>query len=418
VCLHYALFNSDKTVTIFANKADTAREILGKITIGLENLPFFLQPGVKNFNKGSIEFDNGSRILTFATTSSSARSYTSSLVYLDEFAWVDNDVEFYTSVYPIISSGNTSRVIISSTPNGLNLFYKLLTDARNKRNDFVPIEVFWWEVPGRDEEWKQKTIQNTSERQFEQEFGCKFLGSNGTLIPSHVLETLVYSDPLTDPKANYKIYVKVKQNHQYLLCVDVARGTGRDYSAISVLDITKKPYEQVAVFRDNEISVLELVEKVVNIALEYNSAYVLVENNDLGSQVLDDLNFVYDYDNIVIIDRKLGLKTTKRSKLLGCIRLKELLTSQQLIIKNYETILELSCFVEKQGSYSADKDSDHDDLAMTLVLFAYFEKTNDFEAIHEDAAKEHSEDYSTPPDIMGSEDEEHESLVEANWLFQ
>lgn len=406
--LHHALFNTDKTILIFANKADTSREILNKIVIGLENLPFFLQPGVNSFNKGSIDFDNGSRILTFATTSTSARSYSGSLVYLDEFAWVDNDIEFYMSVYPVISSGETSKVVISSTPNGLNLFYKIWNDAKHHNNDFIPIEINWWNVPGRDTEWKEKTIKNTSERQFNQEFECKFLGSSGTLIPAEVLERLTYQE--LSPNQGMYFYQSPQHHHKYMIVSDVSRGVGKDYSVISVIDITQKPYQHVCIFRDNMITPIQLAATINDLAILYYMAYVLIENNDLGQQTLDELNLSHEYENIIFIDRNIGVKTTKKLKTLGCIRLKDLLVNQQFITFDYHTIRELGTFVEKNGSYRADKETDHDDIVMTLVIFAWFEKSKYFEYYIDDSQQTLVHD--EPVSIQSSYYEDHPDSIE------
>lgn len=401
--LHFAIFNTDKNITIFANKADTAREILDKIMTNLEHLPFFLQPGVKSYNKSRIEFDNNSRILTFATTKSSARSYSSSIAYLDEFAWVDNDVEFYTSVYPIISSGTNSKIIISSSARNMNLFYKLVTDAKNQKNNFKVLEVNWWDVPGRDQAWKEETIRNTSERQFEQEHGNKFLGSAGTLIPADILEKLVYADPKGVIRNTY-IYKKAQLDHSYVLCADPAHGTLKDDSAISVIDITQLPYEQVLTFYDNTIAPMAFAKRITEIANDYNNAFILIENNDIGSQVAKDILFDYEYENIWMTGTLPGIKTTKKSKLIGCIALKELLSTQKIIINDFKTITQLSCFVDKNGKYSADSGTDHDDLVMTLVLLAYAHKSKILESINDETLLTQENEDNEPPMIMKSDD--------------
>lgn len=401
--LHFALFNTDKTITIFANKADTAREILDKIMTNLENLPFWLQAGVTGFNKSRIEFDNGSRILTFATTKSSARSYSSAIAYLDEFAWVDNDVEFYTSVYPIISSGSTSRIIISSSARNLNLFYKLVTDARQGKNSYKLFEVNWWDVPGRDQKWKEETIKNTSERQFDQEHGNKFLGSSGTLIPADVLEKIAYIDPISTKRNTY-YYKKPQENRKYVATVDTAHGTLKDDSAISIFDVTEKPYEQVATFFDNTIAPSAFAGVVVNLAKEYNDAFIVVENNEIGGQVASDIVFDREYENVLYANGlEPGIKMTKKSKLVGCIALKELLSTEKMIINDFKTLSQLSCFIDKGGKYAADSNTDHDDLVMTLVLLAWADKTDNIEMMTDNGEKA-GNNIDEPPDIMSSED--------------
>jgi len=267
--LHYAIFNKHKSIGILANKAATSREILGRIQRMLENLPFFLQPGVVEYNKGNVEFGNGSTLMAAATSSDSIRGFSFNVVYLDEFAFVENADTFYTSTYPVISSGSNTKVLITSTPNGMNLFYKLWEDARMGRNDFVPVKVHWSENPKRDNKWKETTLKNIGKRQFQQEYECAFHGSSGTLISGEKLAELVWQEPIQETE-NTKIYERVKKGHSYLINVDVGEGVGSDFSVINVTDITTQPYKQVMVYRSNEISPMVLPEYVERFAKEYN----------------------------------------------------------------------------------------------------------------------------------------------------
>ena len=262
--LHYALFNDNIRIAILANKAETARELLQRLQLSYENLPKWLQQGVGSWNKGSLELENGSKIIAASTSSSAVRGNSFNIIFLDEFAFIPNHIaeQFFSSVYPTISSGKTTKVIIISTPNGMNMFYKLWHDAERGKNDYTPLEVHWSAVPGRDAKWKEETIRNTSQRQFTQEFECEFLGSVDTLIAPSKLRTMVYSDPVQRNKG-FDMYEEPKTEHQYLMTVDVARGTGKDYSAFIVFDITSFPYRIVAKYRNNEIKPIERQQETI-----------------------------------------------------------------------------------------------------------------------------------------------------------
>ena len=249
----YLLFQPEQTIAILANKGSTAREMLARITTMLEHVPFFLQPGTKVLNKGSIEFENDSRIIASATGANSIRGMSVNLLYLDEFAFVDNAEQFYTSTYPVVTSGGKSKVIITSTANGIgNMYHKLYEGAQNKKNEYIPYTVNWWDVPGRDEKWKESTIANTSELQFEQEFGNSFLGTGNTLINANTLLGLQGHDALWT-RDNVYLYQEPKKDSQYIMTVDVARGRGQDYSTFSIIDVSEKPFKQVGIYRDNLI---------------------------------------------------------------------------------------------------------------------------------------------------------------------
>lgn len=378
--LHYAIFNKHKSIGILANKAATSREILSRIQRMLENLPFFLQPGVVEYNKGNVEFGNGSILMAAATSSDSIRGYSFNVVYLDEFAFVENADTFYTSTYPVISSGETTKVLITSTPNGMNLFYKLWEDARMGRNDFVPVKVHWSENPKRDIKWKETTLKNIGKRQFQQEYECAFHGSSGTLISGEKLAELVWQEPIQETE-NTKIYERVKKGHSYLINVDVGEGVGSDFSVINVTDITTQPYKQVMVFRSNEISPMVLPEYIERFAKEYNEAFVLIETNSIGSQVSNILWHEYEYENMIVTATKnqenfvsggfgsnaeIGLRITKKSKRIGCTNIKALIENDIYIVNDFTTINELQTFVQKGISYEAEEGK-NDDVVMTLV---------------------------------------------------
>ena len=381
--LHYAIFHADKKIGILANKGATAREMLSRITLMLENLPFFLQPGCKILNKGNIKFSNNSEIIAAATSGSSIRGLSMNVIFLDEFAFVHNANEFYTSTYPVISSGKDTKVIITSTPNGIgNMFYKLWEGAIQGANEFKPFTIKWNDVPGRDEEWKRQTIANSSELQFRQEFEVNFIGSSQTLINSEVLLGLQARTPL---KTQYGIqyYVEPVEGHDYIITVDVSKGRGQDYSTFTVFDITGEgqSFVQVCTYRDNLISPLMFPELIVRAAKIYNGALVIIENNDAGQVVCNSVYHDYEYDNTFVQSSVkssgIGVTMTKRVKRIGCSNLKDLIEGGKLQIYDADAISELSSFEPKGESYSA-RGNTHDDMVMNLVLFAWFVSTDAF----------------------------------------
>jgi hypothetical protein len=298
--LWYVIFKGEQTVGILANKNAIAREMLARITLMLENLPFFLQPGCTALNKGSIGFSNNSRIIAAATSSSSIRGMSLNLVYLDEFAFVDNATEFYTSTYPVISSGKTSKIIITSTANGIgNMYHKLYEGALQGTNEFKSTRVDWWDVPGRDEKWKAMTIENTSQLQFDQEFGNSFHGTGNTLISADILLALRATNPI-EYANNIKIWDQPEEGHNYLMFVDVSRGRGQDYSTFTVIDVSQNPFVQVCTYRDNMISPLLFPDLIYKYATHYNEAYVVVESNDAGQVVCNGLYYDLEYENVFV----------------------------------------------------------------------------------------------------------------------
>ena len=385
--LHYVLFNDNVNVAILANKSSTARDLLGRLQLAYEHLPKWMQQGVLNWNKGSIELENGSRIVAASTSSSAVRGSTFNIIFLDEFAYVPNNIaeEFFSSVYPTISSGKTSKVMIVSTPHGMNMFYKMWMDSVNKRNDYAPVEVHWSEVPGRDEAWKEQTIRNTSESQFQTEFECEFLGSVDTLISATKIKTMAVVNPKRS--GGLDVYEMPKSKNIYVMTVDVSRGISSDYSAFVVLDVTQAPYKIVAKYRDNNIKPLVFPSIIEKVAKTYNNSFILVEINDLGQQVADNLQFELEYDNMMMVTQRgrsgqvlgggfsgrgnqLGLRMTKGTKKIGTSNLKSLIEGDKLIINDFDIISELSTFISKGKSFEAEAGST-DDLVMCLVIFSW-----------------------------------------------
>ena len=382
-----AIFNEEYTIGILANKGQLARDILSRIQKAYEYLPQWLQQGIMTWNKGSLELENGSKIFAYATSAAGVRGGTYNLIFLDEFAFVPHNmaVEFFTSTYPVISSGQTSKVIIVSTPNGLNLFYKMWTDAIEKRSTYKTLEVHWSQVPGRDLIWKEETIRNTSEEQFRQEFETEFIGSNATLISGSKLRSLAFHDPIV-MEENFNIYEQPIPGHLYIATVDCSEGVNMDYSTINVLDATQAPYKQVARYRNNKLPLLFFPTVIYSIGKRYNEAFVLVETNNIGQQVVDILHYDLEYENIYKTEQhhikgqsissgfkrstSFGIKTTKSVKKIGCANLKTLVENDKLIINDFDTINEMNTFVRVRDSYAAEEGS-NDDIVMGLVLFSW-----------------------------------------------
>ena len=386
--LHYAVFNDNVNIGILANKAATARELLDRLQTAYENLPKWMQQGIISWNKGSLELENGSKILAASTSASAVRGMSFNIIFLDEFAFVPNHIadEFFSSVYPTISSGKSTKVIIVSTPKGMNHFYRMWHDAERGRNEFIPTDVHWSEVPGRDAKWKEQTISNTSEQQFKVEFECEFLGSVDTLINVSKLRNLVYNDPLKRNKG-LSVYEEPKEENNYLISVDVARGIGNDYSAFVVFDITTIPYKVVAVYRNNEIKPMLFPNIIWEMAKSYNKAYILVEVNDIGDQVASIMHYDLEYENVLMCSMRgragqivgsgfsgkrsqLGVRMTKAVKKLGCSNLKLLIEDDKLLTCDYDIISELTTFTQRNQSFEAEEGC-NDDLAMCLVIFAW-----------------------------------------------
>ena len=386
--LHYAVFNDSTNIGILANKAATARDLLGRLQTAYENLPKWMQQGIISWNKGSLELENGSKILAASTSASAVRGMSFNILFLDEFAFVPNHIaeSFFASVYPTITSGKNTKVIMVSTPHGMNHFYRYWHDAERNKNEYVPTDVHWSEVPGRDAVWKEQTIANTSEQQFRVEFECEFLGSVNTLIAPSILKNMVYDNPITK-NAGLDIYEKPEKEHNYIITVDVARGLGNDYSAFIVFDVTQFPYKVVAKYRNNEIKPMLFPNVILDVAKGYNNAYILVEVNDIGDQVASILQYDLEYENLLMASMRgrngqivgqgfsgkktqLGVRTTAAVKKLGCSNLKTMIEDHKLLTCDYEIISELTTFTQKHNSFEAEEGC-NDDLAMCLVLFAW-----------------------------------------------
>ena len=386
--LHYAVFNDNVNIAILANKASTARDLLGRLQLAYENLPKWMQQGIISWNKGSLELENGSKISSNSTSSSAVRGGSYNVIFLDEFAFIPNHIadDFFASVYPTISSGQSTKVIIVSTPRGMNHFYRMWHDAERNKNEYIPTDVHWAEVPGRDEKWKEQTIANTSEQQFKVEFECEFLGSVDTLINASKLRNMVYEDPIKRNKG-LDIYENPIEDHNYMITVDVARGIGNDYSAFVVADITTFPYKIVAKYRNNEIKPMLFPSVIEPIARAYNYSWILVEINDIGDQVANILHFDLEYDNILMCAQRgragqivgtgfsgkksyLGLRMTASVKKLGCSNLRTMIEDDKLIAYDYDIISELTTFTQRSNSFMAEEGC-NDDLVMCLVILSW-----------------------------------------------
>ena len=386
--LHYAIFNDNVNIGILANKAATARDLLGRLQMAYENLPRWMQQGIVAWNKGSLELENGSKIIAASTSASAVRGMSFNIIFLDEFAFVQNHLadDFFASVYPTISSGKSTKVIIVSTPHGMNHFYRMWHDAERGNNEYTPTEVHWSEVPGRDAKWKEQTIRNTSKQQFAIEFECEFLGSVDTLISAAKLKALVYETPV-EQNGKLSVYERPFKGRDYIVTVDVARGVGKDYSAFIVADITEFPYRVVATYRDNQVKPMLFPSIISDVGKAYNNAYVLCEVNDIGDQVASILFYDLEYENLLMVAMRgragqivgsgfsgvktqLGVKMSTTTKKIGCSNLKTLIEEDKLTFCDYNIISELTTFISKKQSFEAE-DGCNDDLAMCLVIFSW-----------------------------------------------
>ena len=386
--LHYAIFNANVNIAILANKASTARDLLNRLQFAYEKLPKWMQQGILVYNKGSMELENGSKIIAASTSASAVRGGSYNIIFLDEFAFIPNHIadQFFASVYPTISSGKNTKVIMVSTPHGMNHFYRYWHDAERGENEYVPTEVHWSEVPGRDDKWRAQTIKNTSEAQFRVEFECEFLGSVDTLIAPSKLKAMVYQNPTTR-NAGLDVYEQPIDKHDYMITVDVARGVGFDYSAFVVVDITEFPHRLVAKYRNNEIKPMLFPNIIWEVARNYNNAFILCEVNDIGDQVASILNYDLEYSNLLMCSMRgragqivgqgfsgkktqLGVKMSKTVKKVGSLNLKTMIEGDKVIINDYDIISELTTFISKSNSFEAEEGC-NDDLAMCLVIYAW-----------------------------------------------
>jgi hypothetical protein len=384
--LWYTLFNNNKTVAILAYKSDAAMEILSRYQLMYENVPIWMQQGIKTWNKGDVELENGSSVFTAATSSAGIRGKSVNLLYVDEVAIVPNNIaeQFFTSVYPVVSAGETTKIILTSTPLGYNHFWKFWNDAESGANGFKHLRVNYWEHPKRDEKWASEQKALLGDVKFNQEVLCAFLGSSNTLISPDTIARLspinyVYS------KDNLDILEEPKPGNFYMISADTSRGVERDYSAFTVINTTEYPFKVVAKYRDNKISPLLYPSVIHKVAKDYHNAYILVEINDIGQQIADILHNDLEYENMMWVgsdsrygqhisssgrDAKLGVRTTKQVKSIGCSSLKSLVENNKLLVFDKDIISEFSTFVETKGTFKADEGY-NDDLTMTLVLFSW-----------------------------------------------
>lgn len=425
---HYVTFNQSVNVAILANKLKTAKdELFAKLQLAYENLPHFLQQGVVEWNKTSLKLENGSRVVCDATSSSAIRGGSYNLLLLDEYAFLPSHIaeEFYSSTYPTISAGMTTKLIIVSTPNGMNHFHKLWVDANRPvghklKNRFVPVEVSWRDVPitpggpKRDDVWAAEQIANTSPEQFEQEYGCSFLGSSNTLISSSKLNVLAPEMPVSENLDGHRVYQVPESDKSYFLLADVSRGQGSDYSAFTVVDATTAPYKVVCTYKNNTISPFNFPTVIHNVAKSHNNAYVLIETNDLGGQVSNILHQDLEYDNVLmtkVLGRKgqvlsqgfggvgkneMGIRTTAQTKKIGCAILKRLIEEDKILLNDERIIAELMAFVSKSNTFKAEE-GHNDDLVMCLVFFAWLTRQEYFADLV-DQAKFNYEETIKPED--------------------
>ena len=437
--LHYLLFNDSVNIGILANKAATARELLGRLQTAYENVPKWMQQGVLSWNRGSLELENGSKILAASTSASAVRGMSFNILFLDEFAFVPNHIaeSFFASVYPTITSGKSTKVIMVSTPHGMNHFYRYSHDAERGKNEYIPTDVHWSEVPGRDAKWQAQTIANTSEQQFKVEFECEFLGSVDTLIAPSKLRALVYEEPKVR-NAGLDVYVDPVKKHDYVMTVDVARGVEKDYSAFVITDITEFPHRVVAKYRNNEIKPMLFPTIIYELATKYNQAFILCEVNDIGDQVASIINYDLEYENLLMCSMRgragqvvgqgfsgkktqLGVKMSKTVKKVGALNLKTIIESDKLIFNDYEILSELTTFIQKSNSFEAEEGC-NDDLAMCLVIYAwlvaqdYFKELTDQDVrkrLYEEQKNQIEQDMA-PFGFLSDGLEDMESFVDEN----
>jgi len=439
--LHYTIFQDSKTVAIMANKSNAAREVLARYQIMYENLPIWMQQGVKTWNKGDVDLENGSRVFTAATTASGIRGKSVNWLYIDEAAIIPNNVadEFFTSVYPTISAGETTKILLTSTPLGYNHFWKFWNESEKGTNGFENMFIPYSEIPGRDEAWAEQQLQLLGELKFNQEVLCEFLGSSNTLINGKTIAVLSSIDP-SYTNDGLDIYEEPQKDKYYVLVADVARGIGGDYSAFTVMDVTSMPYKVVAKYRSNKISPLLYPNIIDKVGRDYNNAFVMIESNDIGQQVLDILHQENEYENIFTTvtengkqyitpgfgkTARLGVTTSKAVKRQGCFAFKSLMEEKKLLLFDADIIQELSTFIERSGTFQADEGY-HDDLVMSLVLFGWV-TTNSFfsdltnvnvrEGIYNSEMRMIENDLTPFGEILDGSEPEMEVIGGDVWMF-
>lgn len=439
--LWYVIFHENYSIAVLAHKQTHSIEILSRVQNMYEHLPRWMQIGIVEWNKGSINLENGSKVMASSTSSSAIRGGSFNLIYLDEFAFVPPHIqeEFFASVYPTISSGKTSKIIITSTPKGLNLFYKLWRDSENNQNSYERVEVHWSDWPGRDEKWKQEQIRNTSAEQFRQEFECEFIGSSNTLISPSKLKDLIYENPI-EQNEHVRIYETPKKDHTYVSIVDTARGVNKDNSTCVVIDITEPVAKVVACYENNNISPTVFPEVIAGIHKRYNKSFILVESNDIGGTVVSTLHNEFELDNILMSissgragqvlssgfgtgNQYFGVRMTMQVKRNGCMNLKALIENDQLIINDINILHELTNFAQKGQSFEAETGTD--DLVITLVLFGWLTEQEHFKQLTDASimskarkdAQENIEETLVPFGISNKDDELIQDYIDRGYVL-
>jgi hypothetical protein len=381
--LWIACFNEDQNILIVANKESTAINIFKRVRLAYEQLPNYLKPGAVEYGKTSMTLGNGSNIGISTTSSDAGRGSSVNCLILDELAFIDNHLveQFWRSVYPIISSSKKSKIFIASTPNGTdNLFYELYQGAIENKNDWRAERVDWWEVPGRDEEWKEKTIRSLgSVEAFDQEFGNVFIQTGESSVNEKMFEEMkidirepdfVYDD------GKYQLWDSYKQDRIYVAGVDISEGVGAAASVIQIFDITNlRNIEQVACYHNRTISPYNFTAKLYEILQHWGSPLAMIERNNCGAQVVDQLKNTLHYENIVSYGTKqstdkIGVQAHTNTKYKGVTNMRYWLNElRALKIRDIKTLVELKNFVRySNGTWGARPGADNwDDRVMSLV---------------------------------------------------
>jgi hypothetical protein len=430
----YLCFHFDRNILVIANKMTTSIEIVDKIKIVYQNLPFFLKPGVLSNGATGMKFDNGIRLFSQATTKTAALGFAIHLLYADEFAHIaDNYIEpFYRSIYPTLSSSDISRIIISSTPNKMNLFHSIYAGAVAGTNEYFPLRVDWWQVPGRDEAWKKREVANLgSEEMFNQEYGNQFLSANSMLLsPSiasylkrikkkfiwkeiDVLEDIgdPYGELVWDPLFDLD---NINMNtDRFVVAIDLADGVGNDYTVCNIfkLELQSKAIirktkivenegsfyrlRQIGMWRSNVFSIEDfsrVLEQIIYNIFGANITKIVLETNFKGNIIIDRLAkhqdyfpeiFMYTLHSTGAVIQKQGVRIRSDNKELYAREMKNLIRSRRLVLLEEKTYNELTVFgLNKQGKYEAQ--IGHDDISMTLVnLVSFYSNTAFFECVED-----------------------------------
>jgi len=384
--LWVACFQQDQSILIVANKEGTAIEIFRRIRLAYEELPNWLKPGVKEYGKTSMSLANGCRIGISTTTGTAARGQSINVLVLDELAFIEPHLveEFWKSVYPIVSSSKKSKIFIASTANGTgNLFHSIYTGAEQKRNGWECDKILWNEIPGRDEKWKQETIATIGSLDaFNQEFNCEFLDSGESSVNEELYEKLsVYiRDPLYIMEdGHYQIWEEPKDDRIYIAGVDVSEGIDKDASVIQIIDVTDLTgIKQVACYHNNGISPVNFTNKLNEILVQWGRPIALIERNNCGAQVVDNLRHIHGYENIVSWGSatagrqkdQLGVVVHTNTKFVGVTNMRYWVNQLQVVqIRDINLLKEFKSFVRNaNGTWSAKKGAGyHDDRVMSFI---------------------------------------------------